>query len=73
MINQEKVIIIWEFDNAPIEYQQLSENGGDEDWIALVIGYGNETPLAVEKISSGLFSVDRYSVDEGTIYIGAHA
>jgi hypothetical protein len=71
--NQEKVIKIWEFDDAPIEYQQLSENGGDEGWVALVIGYGDETPLVVEQISSGLFSVDRYSVSEGIVYIGAHA
>jgi hypothetical protein len=72
-INQEKVIKIWEFDNAPIEYQQLSENGGDEDWVALVVGYGDQTPLVIEQISSGLFSLDRYVVEAGTIYIGAHA
>jgi hypothetical protein len=68
-IKQEKVVKIWEFDNAPIKYQQLSEDGGDKDWVALVIGYGDETPFVVEQISSGLFSVGRYTVEEGIVYI----
>lgn len=30
------VIIVWEFGSAPKVLQELSRNGGDEDWIALV-------------------------------------
>jgi hypothetical protein len=71
---QKKVIIFWEFDDAPLEWQELSENSRDEDWIALASFYfGENMPSIVEKVSSGLFLVQQYVVDEGTIYIGAHA
>lgn len=29
-------ITIWRFEDAAISYKELSENGGDEDWIARV-------------------------------------
>lgn len=29
-------IRIWRFSDAPEELQQLSEHGGDEDWLALI-------------------------------------
>lgn len=31
-----KSIRIWSFKDAPEELRALSENGGDEDWIALI-------------------------------------
>jgi hypothetical protein len=72
-VTQERVVKVWDFRDAPIEYQRLSENGGDEDWVALIpIEYGS-IPYFIEQMSSGLFSVDQYAVDVGIIYIGAHA
>lgn len=70
-----KYIKIWRFIEAPIEYQNLSENGGDEDWIAFLPDTFNEDiPLFLEKGSAfGCFSVDEYLVDNGKILIGCHA
>jgi len=31
-----KTILIWEFENAPTEYKLLSDNGGDENYIAFI-------------------------------------
>ena len=30
------LIRVWRFDDAPNELRELSEHGGDEDWLALV-------------------------------------
>ncbi len=30
------MIQIWNFDDAPKEYKDMSENGGDEDYIAFI-------------------------------------
>ena len=29
-------ILIWHFEDAPKKLQELSEHGGDEDWVALI-------------------------------------
>lgn len=41
-------IQVWPYDDAPKEYQELCNNGGDEDWIALIPKY------LVEKEANGL-------------------
>ncbi len=69
-------IIIWPFDKAPEELQNLSTNGGDEDWLALV-----PTSLLEENFISwlevphfGCSSVDRFKLPNGfTVVIGCHA
>lgn len=71
-------IKIWRFDEAPEEYRQMSEHGGDEDYIALVpLAYKHRDDSLVWKIEEmgllGCCSTDRYEVDAGVVYIGAHA
>ena len=34
--NKQKHIIVWKFYDAPEELRKLSDNGGDEDWLAIV-------------------------------------
>ena len=31
-----RAIITWRFEDAPKEFQDLSTNGGDEDWVILI-------------------------------------
>jgi len=31
-----KAIRVWEFHAAPKKYQNMSKNGGDEDWVVVV-------------------------------------
>jgi len=35
-MGDENLIRVWPFYEAPMELQDLSEHGGDEDWLALV-------------------------------------
>ena len=35
-MNDGKAILVWRFEDAPKEFRDLSDNGGDEDWVALV-------------------------------------
>lgn len=69
-------IKVWAFRQAPIAYQKLSTNGGDEDWIAFIpanIGLENPPLWMGEGTPFGYCNVDQYTVDGGTIYIGSHA
>jgi len=72
---KDRMIKIWKFEDAPMEYQKLSTNGGDEDWIAFIpkelageyIGFlevGNEFAVC---------NKEEYRVDGGIIIIGSHA
>ena len=68
-------IQLWRYGDAPKEYQDLSEHGGDEDWIAFMpdsFSYG--WPLFLDEGTSfGCCSVSEHKVEGGTIRIGAHA
>jgi hypothetical protein len=64
-------IKIWEFAKAPQEYQDFSDNGGDEDWI-IFVPTGLNSDFMLWKMSNNLFCVDEYVVDGGVIHIGAH-
>jgi hypothetical protein len=35
-MNEREPIKVWRFNEAPVHFQELSCNGGDEDWVALV-------------------------------------
>jgi len=69
-------IIVWRYYDAPTEWQELSEHGGDEDWLAVVparmaddyIGWlGEGGPF-------GCCSVSRHELADGRlVFIGAHA
>lgn len=72
-------IQVWPFYDAPEEYQNLSTNGGDEDWLAFIpadvweksgeyiswMGDGG-TPF-------GVCGTSYYPVSNGVVAIGCHA
>ena len=80
-INKKKTILVWRWDDAPDEFRQLSQNGGDEDWVAFV-------PWEVWEIAGrdmsnipwvnlrGFSCVDVEMYDsgdgDGVVFIGAH-
>jgi len=70
----DKAILIWPFDEAPEELKNLSEHGGDEDWIALLPA-GMEVPLWLESGTEfGVCSVSEHKLEDGQlVLIGAHA
>jgi hypothetical protein len=69
------MIKVWRFEDAPKEYQELSTNGGDEDWIAFVPTEMNDDyiPWLESGSSFGCCCVDKYNVLGGTIHIACHA
>lgn len=68
-------IKIWSFYDAPPEYHSLSQNGGDEDWVAFVPDSMTDQwlPWLEEGSSFGCSSVEVYEVEGGEIRIGCHA
>ena len=71
--NAGRAILIWRFEDAPEHFQLLSQNGGDEDYIAFVPD-GVEIPAFLEEGSSfGCFKVEKHQVKNGTILIGYHS
>lgn len=66
-------IRVWPWDGAPASLRELSTNGGDEDWVALV-PVGWDCPAWMEQGTMfGCCCVDRFEVLAGTVYIGSHA
>jgi hypothetical protein len=66
---------IWHYRDAPNDWPALSENGGDEDWIAFVpSGFPYGEPLFVGEGSTfGCCTVERHEVEGGVVLIGCHA
>lgn len=74
--NQNNVIHVWRFEDAPARYRELSTNGGDEDWVALVpkeIADEDYIGWLEPGSAFGVFTIDRYLLPEGYVYIGAHS
>lgn len=72
----ENSIVVWHYSEAPNKFQELSTNGGDEDWIAFVpASYNGVCPnwLEEENCGFGRNSIDSHPIANGTIYIGSHA
>lgn len=66
------MIKVWAFDEAPKKYQKLSNNGGDEDWVAFVPDLYNDRWICwLEHL--GCCSTEEHAVVGGTIVIGSHA
>jgi hypothetical protein len=68
-------IVVWKFSDAPEMFRNLSEHGGDEDWLAFV-----PSPLAQDWIGwmetgtpFGCCEVSRHPVSGGEVRIGAHS
>lgn len=70
-----RAIKIWEFYKSPKKYQEMSTNGGDEDWVALIPKELDYVPSFMEEGTSfGCCSVDRFNLKNGDILlIGSHA
>lgn len=70
--------IVWEFDKAPQELQDLSTNGGDEDWLAEIPPdfNGGYLPSWIESSSFGCCDIAEYPHPKKggwKIVIGSHA
>lgn len=68
-------IRIWPFDKAPQKWRELSQNGGDEDWIAEVDTGLIDVPFFLEEGGRfGCCSVEKHEIEKGlTVLIGCHA
>lgn len=72
-------IKIWNFYDAPEEFRKLSDNGGDEDYIAhlpkeLVEQFRYCNFSFLESDSFGCCSINEYPLKDGSlILIGCHA
>jgi hypothetical protein len=70
-------IRVWRFEDAPEELQALSDNGGDEDWLALIPPkLADEYIGWIDSQSFGCCSIDEYQHPELPGYIvkiGCHS
>lgn len=76
-------ILVWKFYDAPESLQTLSDNGGDEDWLAVVpegYGYIGWIEGGSQFGCCGVQTVHHVTVMElpdtysgATVYIGSHA
>jgi hypothetical protein len=70
---------IWQFSYAPLDFRELSQHGGDEDWLIHVPANMMEMymPWLENGIRQGWFGCSDVSEhpqpDGSRIYIGAHA
>lgn len=68
------VIEIWRFEDAPKEWRDLSQHGGDEDYIVVVRDESNSIVYQLEgEIFMGLHHWDRHEYNDDVFWIGAHA
>lgn len=71
-------IKVWPFSEAPDTYRQMSTNGGDEDWVALVpLEWKDRYYIGwLEAGMSPCFGcccIDWYEHRDGWVVIGAHS
>jgi hypothetical protein len=66
---------VWRFEESPKEYQALSKNGGDEDWVAFIPDEMKYywVPWLEHGTPFGCCCVDEFKVDGGMVKIGSHA
>lgn len=67
---------VWRFYDAPEELKELSEHGGDEDWLALIPPSMAEDYFAWMEDGSafGCCSVSEHKLADGSLVkIGAHS
>lgn len=75
--NTDLPVLLWPFQQAPEVFRRLSQNGGDEDWIAFVpCPRRRDVDLDLlfgEGTRFGVCCVDKYPVGRGEIWIGCHS
>ena len=76
-LDRSKVILVWRFQDAPLELQRLSTHGGDEDWIAFVPNMILEEEGIIWWLEPGTpfgrYKVSEHELEDGVVFIGAHA
>lgn len=75
-IANQTAIRIWAFRDAPNEFQGMSQNGGDEDWLAYIPKNYRDAyiPWMEDGSSFGCSSMDEYEIGNGDVVrIGSHA
>jgi hypothetical protein len=73
-MNPNRTILVWRFEDAPSEYSDLSENGGDEDWVAFVPESFDDVWIGWIDYCNGFGNVlETHTVNGGKVYIGSHA
>ena len=68
-------IKVWPFNKAPQHLRALSNNGGDEDWIAFIPkSLVDSSPMFLEAGTSfGCCDVQEIEIEGGEVRIGSHA
>lgn len=67
-------IQVWRFMEAPADLRELSTNGGDEDWLALVPAKFNDDYIGWLGTDFGCFGVETHDLPTGDkVYIGCHS
>ena len=71
---ENRMIKVWRFEDAPEKYKALSDHGGDEDWLAFVPETMKDRyiPWMDDGSSFGCCRVSEHTVDGGVVRIGAH-
>lgn len=72
----DRAIKVWRFDDAPQELQDLSDHGGDEDWLALIPPHLTEHWFGWMESGTpfGVCRVSEHPLPDGSLVrIGAHA
>ena len=74
----EECALVWRFDDAPEDLRDLSQNGGDEDWLAVVPRSFLEAGNAdwMEQPALGCCTVEQHqhpSDPDFVVRIGSHA
>jgi len=76
-VQQDDHVKVWQYCDAPPALQGLSQNGGDEDWLALVPTSILETASGyipwLEVSAFGCCHVCKYPIAGAIVYIGCHA
>ena len=70
-----RCIRVWRFQDAPLKYQRLSRNGGDEDWIAVVPAeiYEKIYITWLDVPCFGACNVEEHDIPGYKVVIGCHA
>ena len=69
-----KTILIWRFEDAPEEFQKLSQFCGDETWIAFVPDSLSDEYIGwlTDGASFAPCSIEEFKIKDGIIKIGCH-
>jgi hypothetical protein len=67
-------ITVWRFEDAPADFRDMSQHGGDEDWLAYVPEGIEQPSWMYSGTPFGCFDVSEHKcIGGGTVYIGAHS